>query len=614
MSLLGKDKNKKNKEAAGSDKKEINEEKKINEKKINEKKEKKKSEMKEKLNKLKNMNVKDIGTSFKKFQKETAKNNEQNKKRVVAAVDVGMDRIKIAEGMYYRGKLTIDNFVIIKTPEGSMEEGEIKDKEAVASAIKGAIVKNGIKATEITFTTSPTALINREIIVPKVSEEELNTVVRYEIQQYLPINLDECLVQSTFLGEIHDDFEDNEKQILSVSVYPSHIAKEYYQVAEMTGLKPFVLDINYNAVNKFINHCNLIDPEFNIKQGVAFIDFGFDFIDVNIYKNGKLDFTRRIKQGSGIIDQRIKNIKNCDDDEVMRIKRDKVNLNKLEEANDETKIVQEEVDEWIEQIQMIFQFYKNSAVGNDVEKIFAYGGNTKIKGFSNYLSHKLLISVLELKNVYNVSFKSREFNGPMLIDYINAAGALIRETDNDLNFFKDYEVQVKNQYDDEHLTKLLLGGVGIIVGLTLIWQLASFGYYKYGEVKYNNKYNAPQLQKQLTEAEIINDKITIYSQYAQGLETVVNIMNKSDIINEKLINDISGTIPAEIYLTAFKIENDELIMDGTSTSENAVAEFEHNLKNLAQVGFAHVENIETAIKESGNEYRFTVTTTLKVVD
>ena len=35
-----------------------------------------------------------------------------------------------------------------------------------------------------------------------VQEEEMETVIRYEIQQYLPINLDDYIVQYVVLDEI----------------------------------------------------------------------------------------------------------------------------------------------------------------------------------------------------------------------------------------------------------------------------------------------------------------------------------------------------------------------------------------------------------------------------
>ena len=59
----------------------------------------------------------------------------------------------------------------------------------MARAITDALDSNNIKNDNVIFTTNSTSVINRTIIIPKVNEDEIESVIKYEVQQYLPINL-----------------------------------------------------------------------------------------------------------------------------------------------------------------------------------------------------------------------------------------------------------------------------------------------------------------------------------------------------------------------------------------------------------------------------------------
>ena len=129
----------------------------------------------------------------------------------------------------------------------------------------------------------------------------METVIRYEIQQYLPINLDDYIVQYTVLDEIVSDT--GSKLKLNVISYPKKIANNYYDLLLDLDLKPYALDVNYNAINKLSNYGEMAKNEGQVIGGtVAFIDMGATSINVTIFKNGKLDFTRIIKSGGFNID------------------------------------------------------------------------------------------------------------------------------------------------------------------------------------------------------------------------------------------------------------------------------------------------------------------------
>lgn len=265
-----------------------------------------------KLKEISSMDVKDIGKLFKKDKSEDVnssyevnkvekKGRLKEKSRPVLSIDLGTNFIKVAEGKYQKDKLSLNKVVQIPTPEGCIADGKIINAQAIIDVLSFLIKENSIRAKDVIFTTNSSSIINRDILIPVVQEEEMETVIRYEIQQYLPINLDDYIIQFIVLDEIVDDT--GAKLKINVTSFPERMANTYYNVVNALELNPYALDVTYNSINKLANYSQYTSNNGQIIGGtVAFVDMGATSINVAIFKNGKLDFTRMIKSGGDNID------------------------------------------------------------------------------------------------------------------------------------------------------------------------------------------------------------------------------------------------------------------------------------------------------------------------
>lgn len=365
----------------------------------------------------------DLGILKSKFSKKISKSKKLSlpeKKRKVVAFDMGSSTIKIVEGTYYKNDLTIEKYIIIPTPKDAIIDGEIKKEEELCSKLSTILKENGIKAKYGICTTNSSLIINREILIPKVEEEEMDTVIRYEIQQYLPINLDDYILQGTIISE--QEVDGIIKLNIRVIAYPEKIARGYYNLLLRLQLKPYALDVNYNAINKFINIAGVENEFVNQNDSVVFIDLGASSIDVNIYNKGKLDFTRIIKDCGNEIDEMLIERNGLKVDEIKTFKEKNISL--YEELEPVNVLTRQIVDEWIEKIEKIIQFYKNRNMGNELNHIFIFGGSSKLNGLEEYMTQKLSIKTKK-KGIYKIVFKSND-DGEPIDDFINVIGSVIR--------------------------------------------------------------------------------------------------------------------------------------------------------------------------------------------
>lgn len=387
-----------------------------------------------KLKEISSMDVKDIGKLFKKEKSENLNssydvNKSENKKRTreksksVLSIDLGSNSIKLVEGKFNKNKLSLNKLIQIPTPEDSISDGRILNLQAIIDILDFTIRENNIKAKDVIFTTNSSSIINRDITIPIVQDDEMETVIRYEIQQYLPINLNDYIIQFVVLDEIVDDV--GAKLKVNVTSFPERMAFLYYSVINSLDLNPYALDVTYNSVNKIANYSQYTSKDGQVIGGtVAFVDMGATSINVAIFKNGKLDFTRMIKSGGDNIDYALSQSLNMSikSTESIKIKESDLLSNK-EDAKNET--IGKAVDDILEELERILQFYMNKSNAN-IDRVYIYGGLSNLNNINLYIKNKLSMDVARIDRISNIDITSTDLLNENIGQYLNAIGAIIR--------------------------------------------------------------------------------------------------------------------------------------------------------------------------------------------
>ena len=535
--------------------------------------------------------LKDKGASGKATYLGTGKNE---KPRNVVAFEIGSKHIKIVEGKYSKDKLSIYKMGQVETPMASIEDGAIIDERALVNTLQVAINQLGIKSKDAVVTSNSSSIIDREIIIPAVDESEMESVIKYEIQQYLPINLDEYIVEYVVIDKLVDS--EGPKLKVNVISYPKDIVNGYYKLIKSLGLNPYVLDVTYNSLKKIVNHTGMI------KNGgqtgtVAFVDMGATSINVTIFKRGQLDFTRIIKSGGETIDQALSSRLDMSIKSTESMKMDKGNLLDIQDDDEVNVIIKETVDEMIGELEQILQFASNKN-GENVDEVVIYGGASKLRGLDVYMQRKLLKSIKRVFTLERIDMSTSAMPKEPIGEYLNAIGAVIRQSQ-DVNFLSMYqgkngEAVAKGGKIKENNTP-----VYIVVGLIAAAIVGTFLYHqidiKIQESKITSieeKMAAPEFQKQLAIAQDLSNKISSVTQYNTQVEQITKVVNSRKVVTPEVLDDVKDAVPGGVLYTSYKISNTEITITGASPSTEVVAEMEHNFRELDRVQDVHVGTIE----------------------
>lgn len=372
-----------------------------------------------------NRDIKLQDLKFKRIKKVDDSKPAKPKSIRLVSLDIGSSDIKIVEGQVKGGKLKVYNMRKIKSPEDIIQDGELFNEESILLKLKEEMKTSGVRTKNIALVSSSSTIISREIIVPYVeNNEELKTLVNYEIEQFLAINLNNYVIQFMRLEEVMVD--EVRKQKIFTIIYPKNLIESYRNLAEKLLLNPYALDISNNSIRKLSSIADIYNVDLiNKEESILYLDLGYKSVDLSIVNNNKLEFIRVMPIGGIEIDRFIADLNGISMEEAEEIKKTQVEVGKHRKENQLNDGVVEVIEGWLEDLNRIIQFYTNKSNGKKISHIYLYGGTSKLRGIDEYIALKTGIETTKIITANNIEF-SKNVNTTTIEEYVNALGALVR--------------------------------------------------------------------------------------------------------------------------------------------------------------------------------------------
>ncbi len=372
-----------------------------------------------------NRDIKLQDLKFKRIKKVDDSKPAKPKSIRLISLDIGSSDIKIVEGQVKGGKLKVYNMRKIKSPEDIIQDGELFNEQSILLKLKEEMKTSGVRTKNIAVVSSSSTIISREIIVPYVdNNEELKTLVNYEIEQFLAINLNNYVIQFMRLEEVIVD--EVRKQKIFTIIYPKNLIESYRNLAEKLLLNPYALDISNNSIRKLSSTTDIYNVDLiNKEESILYLDLGYKSVDLSIVNNNKLEFIRVMPIGGIEIDKFIADLNGISMEEAEEIKKAQVEVGKHRKENQLNDGVVEVIEGWLEDLNRIIQFYTNKSNGKKISHIYLYGGTSKLRGIDEYITLKTGIETTKIITANNIEF-SKNVNTTTIEEYVNALGALVR--------------------------------------------------------------------------------------------------------------------------------------------------------------------------------------------
>ncbi|MDA2925374.1 pilus assembly protein PilM, partial [Acidobacteria bacterium AH-259-L09] len=104
----------------------------------------------------------------------------------LVGLDVGSSAVKMVSLKPARGGYEVAGAAIETLPAGTIVEGVIAKREAVAGAITRIFDSQRIKEEQVATSVSGHSVIVKKIALPVLNAEEVKESIQWEAEQYIP--------------------------------------------------------------------------------------------------------------------------------------------------------------------------------------------------------------------------------------------------------------------------------------------------------------------------------------------------------------------------------------------------------------------------------------------
>lgn len=297
-------------------------------------------------------------------------------KNQLVGLDIGSRTIKAAEAVEGKSGWGLKTFGSIDLVPGAIEEGIIKDPQAVAGAIRELFNLYNIKQQNVAISIGGYSVIVKNITVQNMPEEQLYDSLNFEAEQYIPFDINDVNLDFQILGEA--EHNPNQMNVLLVAA-KKDMVNDYINLIDLAQLNLCIIDIDAFALQNIF--------ETNHKEAgenTALIDIGASKTSLNILKNKVSVFMRDVSLGCNQINQKIVSLVNCSMTEAEDLK---LSDNKDKISPDDLKQIESTVvSDWCNEIRRALDFFYSTNPEDQIKQIILSGGGANIKEFRESLA------------------------------------------------------------------------------------------------------------------------------------------------------------------------------------------------------------------------------------
>ncbi len=309
-------------------------------------------------------------------------------------LDISDESFKFVELESVRKNVRLTAFGFGDIPKGMIVDGEIKDGDEVARVLKDAFQKptqGKLSTNHVVCSLPEEHTFTRVIQLPKMTETEAHEAVRWEIEQNIPMNIDDVYYdwQLVDLGNLSINHLD-----VLISAAPKKLVDNYLSMLKKCNLMPKSLEGESVAVSR------AIVKNLHSDGPILVVDLGATRTSFIIFSGSTMQFTSSIPiAGNKMITAIAASLK-IDHKDAKQLFYD-IGMDKSKDEIRIYPILEPIVNDLTEQIKNYIVFYEGHSVHEHalvgkpvaVQKIILCGGVSNLNGLAVYLSMALKIPV-----------------------------------------------------------------------------------------------------------------------------------------------------------------------------------------------------------------------------
>lgn len=317
----------------------------------------------------------------------------------VLGVDISSTSVKLLEISKSGGQFKVEGYAVASLPPNAVVEKNIAELEGVAESVARAYQRSGSKMNTAAVAVAGSAVITKLIDMPGgLNDDNLETRVTLEADQYIPYPLDEVAIDFEVQGESKNN--PGQVEVLLAACRQENVELRV-DALEMADITAKVVDIEAYAIERTFD---LIRPQLNCDKDsvIAIVDIGSTMATLSVLIDGQTVYTREQLFGGRQLTEEIQRRYGLSMDEADLARKQ----GRLPDDY-EPKVLEPFKDAVIQQLTRSLQFFFSGSQYNNIDQIVLAGGVASMIGLAEVVQNKLGISTTLANPFTNMSVGSK---------------------------------------------------------------------------------------------------------------------------------------------------------------------------------------------------------------
>jgi type IV pilus assembly protein PilM len=304
-------------------------------------------------------------------------------------LDIGSTAVRAAEVSTSGGQVSVLRAAQVKVAEGAVENGEVRQPEAVAEALRELWAVGKFKSKQVVMGVGNQRVVVREIGLPWLPEKELRDSLGFQVQEFIPMSVDDVVLDFDTLGE----FEQEGRRMVRILLVAAQrvMVDAVVAAAEGAKLDPVGLDLVPFALVRAVGAS---DAGMDLEEGgdEAVIDVGAHVTNICVHARGITRFVRILPSGGRDVTLAIARTLGVEDEVAERLKKseDVAGAPPLEEVR---RAAMSRAASFVDEIRSSLEFYTAQAQGARIGRVLMTGGGSKLDGLLELLIERIPVPV-----------------------------------------------------------------------------------------------------------------------------------------------------------------------------------------------------------------------------
>lgn len=306
----------------------------------------------------------------------------KRKQPPLVGLDISSTAVKLLELSQSGGRYRVESYAVEPLPQNAVVEKNITDVEAVGDAVRRAVKRSGTRAKHASVAVAGSSVITKVLPMPaNLSEDEMESQIELEADQYVPYPLEEVSLDFEVLGPT--DGNPETVDVLLAACRSENVEMRTAGV-ETGGLEAKVVDVEAYAIENAFSLIAEQLPDQAVDKTVAVIDVGATMTTLNVLHDLKMIYTRDQVFGGKQLTEEIMRRYGLSYEEAGMAKRQ----GGLPE-NYVPEVLEPFKEAIAQQVSRSLQFFFSSSQYNSVDHIVLAGGSSSIPDVDEVVQDKL---------------------------------------------------------------------------------------------------------------------------------------------------------------------------------------------------------------------------------